>query len=67
VTVAESRIAVKPSSSTTPEQARDLRARAWRYVFDCYQAKKKAGVTSTGDEAKGLENEIRPAPSILPR
>lgn len=25
---------------TTPEQARDIRARAWRFVFDCYEKKR---------------------------
>ena len=53
-----------PPNDITPEQARDLRALAWRYVFDCYQAKKKAGVTSTGDGTKGPEND-HPAPRIL--
>ena len=49
------------------DEARDVRARAWAYVFGCYEAKKKAGGTNTGDEAKGLEpeREVRPAPSIL--
>ena len=60
------RIAYPPHAETTLEQARHARARAWRYVFDCYQAKKKAGETSAGDETKGPEND-RPAPPILPQ
>ena len=28
-----------------PEQARSLRARAWRFVFDCWEQKKAAGVS----------------------
>lgn len=59
-----SRIVYVPRSDTTPEQACDVRARAWRYVFDCY-AKKKAGVRGAGDEAKGSEND-RPT-TILPQ
>ena len=48
----------------SPEQARDIRARAWRLVFDCY-AKKKAGVPSTGDDPKGgSKNDSRAAASI---
>jgi hypothetical protein len=39
----EPRVIVK-LGGITPEQARDVRARTWRFVFDCY-AKKKA-VTS---------------------
>lgn len=54
------------SSGITPEQARDVRARAWRYIFDCH-AKKKAGATHAGDEAKGSdEHTIRPTPILPP-
>jgi hypothetical protein len=42
--MSDSRLTHLSSGSITPEQARDTRARAWRFVFDCY-AKKKA-VTS---------------------
>ena len=50
----------------TPEQARDMRARAWVYVFSCYEAKKKAGERNAGDGMKGLEHD-HPARRILPR
>ncbi len=50
---------------TSPDRAHDLRANAWRYIFDCY-AKKKAGAPHAGDEAKGTDSD-RPAPRILPR
>jgi len=33
-------IAVKPLPNISPEQARDARARAWAYVFECWHAKK---------------------------
>lgn len=60
-------IAYALSSDASLEQARDVRARAWRYVFDCH-AKKKAGATHyAGDEAKGPDEHDRPAPPILPR
>ena len=34
-----------PRPGPTPEQARDVRARAWRFVFDCYAKKKPARET----------------------
>ncbi len=48
------------------EQARDTRVRAWVYVFDCYEAKQKAGERNAGDGMKGLEHD-HPARRILPR
>jgi hypothetical protein len=33
-------ITVTPLSSILPEQARDTRARAWAFVFQCWQKKK---------------------------
>lgn len=55
----------------TPERerevhARQARARAWRYVFDCYE-KKKAGAgdgARAGEEAKGAIDEVRPEKSV---
>jgi hypothetical protein len=32
-------ITVTPLSSISPEQARDTRARAWAFVFQCWQEK----------------------------
>lgn len=42
-------------------QARDARARAWKFIFDCHAKKKAAGVTSTdGDDTKGRSvNDFR--------
>lgn len=48
----------------TPDQARDARARAWRFVFDCY-AKKKGGVPSTADDGKEIKDI--PDKTILPQ
>jgi hypothetical protein len=36
-------ITSRPTPSLTPEQARDVRARAWRFVFDRWEQKKAAG------------------------
>jgi hypothetical protein len=33
-------ITVTPLSSILPEQARDTRARAWAFVFQCWQEKR---------------------------
>jgi hypothetical protein len=36
----------------SPEQARDARARAWAFVFDCYTRKKAARPGSPDDVRK---------------
>jgi hypothetical protein len=36
------RIVLRPNPSITTEQVRDARARAWAYVFRCWQEKQKA-------------------------
>jgi hypothetical protein len=33
------RLMSKPMSGITPEQARDARARAWKFIFDTYREK----------------------------
>jgi hypothetical protein len=47
-------IIVKPLSGISPEQARDARARAWSYVFECFDrhTKKKAAPASGPDDAR---------------
>ena len=51
---------------STPEQARDARARAWAYVFSCWHAKQKdmplqtAGEPSNYSAAK-VVNHVRHA------
>ncbi len=32
-------LGVKPTPGITPEQARDARARAWKFIFDAYRKK----------------------------
>ncbi len=54
------------SSGITPEQERNVRARAWAYAFSCYEAKKKAGEENAGDGIEGLEHD-HPERRILPR
>jgi hypothetical protein len=64
---AEARIREKPIPGTTMDAARDARARAWRYVFSCYEKRQAVGVLSTdGDGMKGTEHD-HPARRILPR
>ena len=57
-------IALRTQPGITPEQARDARARAWRFVFNCYE--KKAGVRHAGNEEKGPGHDL-PASPILPQ
>jgi hypothetical protein len=38
----EPSVAIRPASGITLEQARDARARAWTYVFQCLQKRQKA-------------------------
>ena len=54
----ESSVICVPRINTTPVQARDIRARAWAFVFECHAKKNAAGMTSTnGDDAKGSRND----------
>jgi hypothetical protein len=55
------RIVSKPISSITPEQTREARARAWRFVFDCWEQKKAASKDGGESEAKHDNNEGGPA------
>jgi hypothetical protein len=59
------RTVLRPNVGTTPEQARDARARAWAFIFSCH-AKRKAAEAGGRDEAKG-PIDARPAKPILPR
>jgi hypothetical protein len=43
-------------ADTTSEQMRDLRARVWAYVFECY-AKRKAAPPSGPDARKEISND----------
>ncbi len=62
------RIALNPRQDLTAEQARDARARAWVYVFQCWRKKQNAaGMTSTnGDDAMRGSKHDR-AKDIIPK
>jgi hypothetical protein len=49
-------ITLRSTPGTTPEQARDARARAWVFIFDCY-AKKTARTRGGEDAMKGPNND----------
>jgi hypothetical protein len=49
------RVTLHPQSGITAEQAHDIRARAWRFVFDCYK-RKKAAHPGGPDDAKEFKN-----------
>jgi hypothetical protein len=57
---------LKPDAGLTSEQASDVRARAWSYVFECFNrhTKKKAAPASGPDAGKEI-NE-RSGKSIIP-
>ena len=57
-------VLVKHSSDITPEQARDARACAWAFIFDCH-AKKKAA--RPGDLDAGKEINERSGKLIIPK
>jgi hypothetical protein len=56
-------ITLKPCASASPEQARDARARAWSYVFECFDRHTKKGgrLLHKGDldDVKGSRNDSR--------
>lgn len=54
----EPHITYTPHTDTTPEQARDARVRALRFVFDCH-AKKNTTSVSTATDAARLTNKER--------
>jgi hypothetical protein len=39
-------------ASISPEQARDTRARAWAFVFQCWQAKQMGGCRTAPNDAE---------------
>ncbi len=51
-----STITYRERSSITPEEARNVRARVWRYVFECY-ARQKAAPPSGPNDPKGDQGE----------
>jgi hypothetical protein len=57
VTASNAHFAYKPSGGLAPEQARDARARAWAYVFECWHAKKGEQHVVTTSRPIGTGNE----------
>ena len=43
----------KSAVGISPEEAQDVRARAWRFVFECYEAKKNP---AAGQSGQGLSD-----------
>ena len=52
----EAQITLTATPGITPEQARDARARAWVFIFDCH-AKKTARTRGGNDAMKGSNND----------
>ena len=48
-------VVVRSATETTPEQRRDARARAWAFVFECFDRHEKEAVSGRGgeDDASG--------------
>jgi hypothetical protein len=60
--MSSARIVHSPLPDATPEQARDARARAWAFVFDCARRRSAVGATPTSTprhEPKHINNERR--------
>jgi hypothetical protein len=58
-------ILLKPARGITSDQARDVRARAWRFVFECYENNKAAGMIR-GEEGADLDRRVRTAKGVKP-
>jgi hypothetical protein len=61
--MASLRTTVKATPGITEELARDVRARAWAYIFDCH-AKKKAARPGGPDDAEESKNDRTDTASI---
>ena len=57
------RVTVKATPDITEEQARDARARAWAFIFDCHAKKKAARPGGPDDGTKSKEDSAN-APII---
>ena len=54
-----SRIVIRPHPAISPEDARDVRARALRYAFERYHEKQKAAKTGGGEKGSGEQRTPR--------
>jgi len=69
VTMASLRTTVKATPGITEEQACDARARAWAFIFRCYESKTNpaAGKSVRGDSDGTETKEVSACASIIPR
>ena len=51
-------IIAESTPGLTPEEARDVRARAWRFVFDCWEQKKAAGEVGGEEHARKESKDV---------
>ena len=58
-------IAVRTLPRISPEQACDARARAWRFVLECYENNKAAGMIR-GEEGADLDRRVLTAKGVKP-
>jgi hypothetical protein len=49
---------LKSTSSITPEQIRDVRARAWAFIFSCHERKKAAAPSRPDDDVKESDGYV---------
>jgi hypothetical protein len=50
-------------SGVAPGQARDARARTWRFVFDCYERKQQAVAADSREEDTRKDDDVSGKPS----
>jgi hypothetical protein len=58
-------IVTQSPSGISPEKARDARARAWSFVFECYENNKAAGAIRGEGDAE-LNRKLRPEKEVKP-
>lgn len=51
------RVVHRPAPSITADQARDIRARSWAFVFRCWEEKQRAARPGDPDDAKGSKHD----------
>ena len=56
-TKARADVVVATNPSITPEQARDARARAWAFVFECFDRHEKEAVSGIGSSEDDASEE----------
>jgi len=56
--MSKERVVHVPHDDVAPEPARSLRARAWRFVFDCWEQKKAAGEVGGEEHARKESKDV---------